>query len=66
VLLGGGNDDRLLDLLALAEQVRLVAEVPVAVGGSEGQLEDLALGVLAGRADAVVVGGADVGGAVSR
>jgi anthraniloyl-CoA monooxygenase len=63
VLLGGGGDDgRLPDLLALAEQVRLVARVPVAVRGAEGQLDDLALGVLAGHADAVVVGG----GAVSR
>jgi anthraniloyl-CoA monooxygenase len=51
---GGGDDDRLLDLLALAEQVRLVAGVPVAVRGSDRQLDDLALGVLAGRADAVV------------
>jgi anthraniloyl-CoA monooxygenase len=52
---GGGEDDRLLDLLALAEQVRLVVDAPVAVRGSEDQLDDLALGVLAGRADAVVV-----------
>ena len=49
---GGGSP---LDLLALAEQVRLAAGVPVAVAGSQGQVEDLALGVLAGRADAVVV-----------
>jgi anthraniloyl-CoA monooxygenase len=55
VLVGGGGDgDRLLDLLALAEQVRLLVDVPVAVRGSEHQLDHLALGVLAGRADAVV------------
>jgi anthraniloyl-CoA monooxygenase len=62
LLRGGGDDHHLLDLLALAEQVRLAVGVPVAVEGSEGQLEDLALGVLAGRADAVV----GAGGAVSR
>ena len=52
---GAGDGDRLLDLMALAEQIRLVAGVPVAVRGPEEQLDDLALGVLAGRADAVVV-----------
>jgi anthraniloyl-CoA monooxygenase len=62
VLLDGGGDGSLPDLLALAEQVRLVAGAAVAVRAAQGQLDDLALGVLAGRADAVVVGG----GAVSR
>jgi hypothetical protein len=51
---GAGPDD-LLERLALAEQVRLLAGVPVAVDGREDELDDIALGVLAGRADAAVL-----------
>ena len=58
LLRGGPGPDALLDRLALAEQVRLVARVPVAVEGLPDQLDDIALGVLAGRADAAVLRGA--------
>ena len=51
-----GMDGRggVADLLAVAEQVRLLAGVPVAAGGSADEVDDLALGVLAGRADAAL------------
>ena len=54
-----GMDGRggVADLLAVAEQVRLLAGVPVAAGGSADEEDDLALGVLAGRADAALVHG---------
>jgi anthraniloyl-CoA monooxygenase len=59
VLAGDAGPGALPELLALAEQVRLVAAVPVAVEGLPEQLDDVALGILAGRADAAVVRGAD-------
>jgi anthraniloyl-CoA monooxygenase len=61
LLAGGAGANDLLDRLAVAEQVKLQAGVPVAVEGSPEELEDVALGVLAGRADAAVLRGARTG-----
>jgi anthraniloyl-CoA monooxygenase len=58
LLAGGSAADDLPDRLALAEQVRLRAGVRVAVEGAPEELDDIALGVLAGRADAAVLRGA--------
>jgi anthraniloyl-CoA monooxygenase len=57
LLAAHAGPDALVDRLALAEQVRLIGGVPVAVEGHPEQLDDIALGILTGRADAVLVRG---------
>lgn len=57
VLTGGAAQRTVLDRFDIAEELRTVATVPVAVGVPESSMDDAATALAAGRADYVVVPG---------